>query len=126
MIDKKLHFIIKELITQELKEMSTTAGVSGYLTPRAFKKNKIKESKFLKEASYRRFKNKISQNSSNIKTKKALREIQKCLNELESIVDFNKKLKEEIGENKITNNNKQLVSIYKKLIEINKKIKTLR
>lgn len=123
----ELKTFIKETILNKIKETSTTAGISGFSTPKAFKGKRLPiVRRALTEASYRKFKTKVTQNSPNIRVRKALNEIQKCLNELDYMIEFNKKLREEVGSSRMSDNTNQIKNIYSKLLEINRKIKQIR
>lgn len=51
--EEKLREIIRELIEQELNEISTTAGVAGYLTPKAFVGDKKPNTDHIKQMAKR-------------------------------------------------------------------------
>lgn len=91
--------ILKELIKTELGEISTSGGAGAYMTPFAFKKKKTIR-KSLQEASYRKFKGKISNTTHNSKIRKAIKEIKSGIKEINSLVDFSTRLKEEMGGDK--------------------------
>lgn len=51
--EEKLREMIRELIEQELNEISTTAGVAGYLTPKAFVGDKRTNADHIKQMAKR-------------------------------------------------------------------------
>ena len=51
--EEKLREMIRELIEQELNEISTTAGVAGYLTPKAFVGDKRTNTDHIKQMAKR-------------------------------------------------------------------------
>lgn len=51
--EEKLREMIRELIEQELNEISTTAGVAGYLTPNAFVGDKHNNTNHIKQMAKR-------------------------------------------------------------------------
>lgn len=51
--EEKLREIIRELIERELNEISTTAGVAGYLTPKAFVGDKKSNATHIKQMAKR-------------------------------------------------------------------------
>lgn len=138
----KLREIIRELIEAELDEISTSGGAGGYLTPYAFASKKGKNKALdiyrrmgftpitenLNEASYRKFKGKISETTTNAKIRKSLREMRKCVKEMNTLIDFSSRLKEEMGSD---NNERwykvkeQVDSMSSQLNEMSKKLKTL-
>ena len=129
----QLREIIRELIESELDEMSTSGGAGAYLTPYAFKGKKDKNEalpvhRYLSEASYRKFKGKISETTANAKIRKSLREMKRSIKEMNSLIDFSNKLKEEMGGSNKQNWNKvkeQIDVMSSQLNEIQKKLKTL-
>jgi hypothetical protein len=128
----KLREIIRELIKSEIDETSTSGGVPGPLTPRAFKGKKgenkaLPVHRYLSEASYRKFKGKVSESTTNQKIRKALKEMRNSVKTMNHLVDFSNKLKEEMGTDG-TNWSivKEQISIMSsQLNEIQKKLKTL-
>lgn len=138
----KLREIIRELIEAELDEISTSGGAGGYLTPYVFKGKKGKNKALdiyrrmgftpitenLNEASYRKFKGKISETTANAKIRKSLREMRKCVKEMNTLIDFSSRLKEEMGSD---NNERwykvkeQVDGMSSQLNEMSKKLKTL-
>jgi hypothetical protein len=128
----QLREIIRELIKSEIDETSTSGGVPGPLTPRAFKGKKgenkaLPVHRYLSEASYRKFKGKVSESTTNQKIRKALKEMRNSVKTMNHLVDFSNKLKEEMGTDG-TNWSivKEQISIMSsQLNEIQKKLKTL-
>ena len=129
----QLREIIRELIESELDEMSTSGGAGAYLTPYAFKGKKDKNEalpvhRYLSEASYRRFKGKISETTTNAKIRKSLREMKRCVKEMNALIYFSSRLKEEMGNN---NNERwfkvkeQIDVMSSQINEMSKKLKTL-
>ena len=129
----KLREIIRELIEAELDETSTSGAAGAYLTPRAFKGKKDKNEalpvhRYLSEASYRRFKGKISETTANAKIRKSLREMKRSIKEMNSLIDFSNRLKEEMGGDNKEKWNKvkeQIDIMSSQLNEIQTKLKTL-
>lgn len=138
----KLREIIRELIEAELDEISISGGVGGYLTPYAFKGKKGKNKALdiyrrmgftpitenLNEASYRKFKGKISETTTNAKIRKSLREMRRCAKEMNTLIEFSSRLKEEMGGDngeKWRNVKEQIDIISSQLNEMQKKLKTL-
>jgi hypothetical protein len=128
----QLREIIRELIKSEIDETSTSGGAGAYLTPRAFKGKKgenkaLPVHRYLSEASYRKFKGKVSESTTNQKIRKALKEMRNSVKTMNHLVDFSNKLKEEMGTDG-TNWSivKEQISIMSsQLNEIQKKLKTL-
>jgi hypothetical protein len=128
----QLREIIRELIKSEIEETSTSGGVPGPLTPRAFKGKKgenkaLPVHRYLSEASYRKFKGKVSESTTNQKIRRALKEMRNSVKTMNHLVDFSNKLKEEMGTDG-TNWSivKEQISIMSsQLNEIQKKLKTL-
>jgi hypothetical protein len=141
MTHDKLRNIIRELIEAELEEISTSGGIGGFLTPYAFRgkggKNKAlgiyKKLGFtpvaenLNEASYRKFKSKISETTNRSKIRKALGEMKKSISEMNALIDFSNKLKEEMGDDKIHwgSVRERISEFSSQLNEMQKKLKTL-
>ena len=120
-MNKDIRLIIRELINKELEEISTSGGAGSYCTPKAFKNNN------LNEASYRKFKGKISESTTNQKIRKALREMRSSVRTMNTLVDFSSKLKEEMGNNG-TNwviVKEQIDALSTQISEIQTKLKTL-
>jgi hypothetical protein len=128
----QLREIIRELIKSEIDETSTSGGAGAYLTPYAFKGKKgenkaLPVHRYLSEASYRKFKGKVSESTTNQKIRKALKEMRNSVKTMNHLVDFSNKLKEEMGTDG-TNWSivKEQISIMSsQLNEIQKKLKTL-
>lgn len=136
-MDDKIRELIRELITQTLEEMSTSGGAGGYSTPFAFKgkngKNKALPhvryiSENLNEASYRKFKNKVSETTQNAKIRKSISSMKRSIKEMNSLIDFSNKLKEEMG----PDHNQRWIKVKEQidimsadLNEMRKKLKTL-
>ena len=138
----QLREIIRELIKSEIDETSTSGGVPGPLTPRAFKGKKGKNKALnvyrslgytpitenLNEASYHKFKGKISETTTNAKIRKSLREMRRCAKEMNTLIEFSSRLKEEMGGDngeKWRNVKEQIDIISSQLNEMQKKLKTL-
>ena len=169
---------IKELVQQELDEMSTTAGVPGYLTPAAFGKpgqktnaatkyaekegwkrasgmpknskildykelwaNKksamnetllnIIEQELLNEVTYHKFKNEVKFRTKSEQLHKAIREVKKKLHEIDRIVEYTSRMKQELSEGeegikywKATQKN--VAAISEMVNHLNNKIKNLQ
>jgi hypothetical protein len=128
----QLREIIRELIKSEIDETSTSGGAGAYLTPYAFKGKKgenkaLPVHRYLSEASYRKFKGKVSESTTNQKIRRALKEMRNSVKTMNHLVDFSNKLKEEMGTDG-TNWSivKEQISIMSsQLNEIQKKLKTL-
>jgi uncharacterized coiled-coil DUF342 family protein len=141
MTHENLRKIIRELIENELEEISTTGGVGGFLTPYAFKGKKGKNKSLgiykkmgftpvtenLNEASYRKFKSKISETTNRSKIRKALGEMKKSIKEMDTLIDFSNKLKEEMGGDRIhwESVRERISEFSSQLNEMQKKLKTL-
>ena len=127
-MNTQLKKLIRELLNQEeLDEMSTSGGAGGYLTPNAFKGKKNSYIQPIQEASYRKFKNTVSESTQKQKIRKALKEMRKSIKNVDSLVNFSSKLKEEMG---VDNPNWSIVAeavgiLEGQLSEIQTKLKTL-
>ena len=169
---------IKSLIRKQLEEESTTAGVPGYLTPKAFSPNKslknaatkyamkmgwklasgmpkkskvvdykelwkgkkssmnetllqIIEQELLNEVTYNKFKNDVKFRTKNEQLHKAIREVKRKLQEIDRIVEYTSRMKQELSEGeegikywKATQNNVSKIS--EMVNHLNNKIKNLQ
>jgi hypothetical protein len=169
---------IKSLVRQELDEMSTTAGVPGYLTPAAFGKKgqktnaatkyaekegwkkvsgmpknskmldykelwpgkksamnetllQIIEQELLNEVTYNKFKKDVKFRTKNEQLHKAIREVKRKLMEIDRIVEYTSRMKQELSEGeegikywKATQKN--VASISEMVNHLNNKIKNLQ
>jgi Mg2+ and Co2+ transporter CorA len=82
----------------------------------------------LNEASYHKFKGKISETTTNAKIRKSLREMRRCAKEMNTLIEFSSRLKEEMGGDngeKWRNVKEQIDIISSQLNEMQKKLKTL-
>lgn len=138
----KLREIIRELIEVELDEISTSGAAGAYLTPYAFKGKKGRNKALdiyrrmgytpimenLNEASYRKFKGKISETTANAKIRKSLREMKRSIKEMNALIEFSSRLKEEMGSDNSERWYKvkeQVDLMSSQLNEMQKKLKTL-
>jgi hypothetical protein len=128
----QLREIIRELIKSEIDETSTSGGAGAYLTPYAFKGKKgenkaLPVHRYLSEASYRKFKGKVSESTTNQKIRKALKEMRNSVKTMNHLVDFSNKLKEEMGTDGTNWSivKEQIDVMSSQLNEIQKKLKTL-
>ena len=144
----ELRNIIRELIEDHLKETSTTGGVPGYDTPKAFSKpgqktnagtetaksqgytkapethkwfKKMYESKYLNEISYNEYK-KAPGMTSKKKLNIAIKECNRALFEIERYLKQNKKLREEEG----LGLGEYWKSTAIKLVKMNERLKSLQ
>lgn len=132
---KNIKSLIRELVEEQLKEMSTTAGAGGYNTPFAFKGKRGKNTKLptvvmplsLNEVSFRNFTKNINQTSPKYKIRKSLRELRNRVNELNSLVEYSSQLKESMGDDKVYwNSTKQQINeLAIKLVKTIKKLNNL-
>ncbi len=151
--------LIRQAIEEILDEENTTANVPGYLTPYAFSKGgknqatkyaeklgykvvgnrpktgktyefiKYEEQNSINEVSYRSFTKTVSEVSPERKISKAILGIKKRLREVNQIVDYSIRLREENSlttENYLTNSVRGLEEISERLKELDKKIKNLK
>lgn len=145
---KEFKKIVKELLDDELKEASTTGGVPGYLTPKAFSKTgktdnagvdtaksqgytkapetdkwfkKMNEAIQLSEITYKEYK-KAPGMSSKHKLNNAIKECNRALFEIERYLKQNKKLREEEG----LGLNEYWKSTAVKLVRMNERLKSLQ
>lgn len=145
---KELRKIVKELLDDEIKEASTTGGVPGYLTPKAFSKSgktdnagidtaksqgytkapetdkwfkKMAEQAALNEITYKEYK-KAPGMSSKHKLNNAIKECNRALFEIERYLKQNKKLREEEG----LGLNEYWKSTAVKLVRMNERLKSLQ
>lgn len=115
---------LKEIIKKSLKETSATgtgASVSGgsgegVATKYAFKKKTVSEG-------YNSFKKQVTTKTPRSSSKTAMRVIKRKLKEINQTLDYSSKLKQELGEAKI--NEQQVNEILTIVNEINKKLKKL-
>jgi hypothetical protein len=168
---------IKSLIRKQLEEESTTAGVPGYLTPKAFSPNKslknaatkyamkmgwklaggmpkkskvvdykelwkgkksamnetlikLIEQELLNEVTYSKFKKDVKHRTKSEQLHKAIREVKKKLQEIDRIVEYTSRMKQELSEDeggisywKATQNN--IGKISEMVSHLNNKIKNL-
>ena len=134
--------LLRELIEEELNETSTTGGVPGYLTPKAFSKpgqqsnaavDTAKDQGYMKapethkwfkklhEITYKEYK-KAPGMSSKHKLNNAIKECNRALFEIERYLKQNKKLREEEG----LGLNEYWKSTAVKLVKMNERLKSLQ
>jgi hypothetical protein len=130
--------LIRQAINKVLDEENATGGGEAYMTKFAFSKGgknratKTAEKlgmKLVNEVSYRSFNKTISEVTPERKISKAILGIKKRLREVNQIVDYSIRLREENNlqnENYLTNSIRGLEEISERLIELNKKIKNLK
>jgi hypothetical protein len=137
----KLKEIIRELIRQELKEVSVTGGIDGGegppKTPHAFGKKKKKEDeistnstgyKKVNEGKYHDYRNDESLTPKQ-KIGRSMREVRDGLNGLEKLVKMNVKLKNELNVNSQSywkNTHKALHKISERLVKLANKVGQLQ
>ena len=165
----KLKEYIKSLVRELLDETSTTAGVPGYLTPKAFspkgqgknaatkyaekmgfklakkpttskvvdyKKifevktlNDIIEQELLNEVTYGKFKKDVKHRTKSEQLHKAIREVKRKLQELDRIVEYTSRMKQELSEDGGINywkaTQKNVATISEMVNQLNNKIKNL-
>ena len=122
--------VIREMLKQELEELSTTGAVAGYATPFAFKKTGEEDERELKEARsrYLEFKNDPTA-SPKQKIGKAISEINRQLNELSRVVEMSARLKTETNMESShlwKRTAKHLGKIENKMLEISQRIRELK
>lgn len=120
----KLKELVKEVIFEYLNEMSTSAGVGGYLTKYAFKPKK------LNEARYSTFKKEVKTRTPQQQLHEGVKAIQRRLDEINKIVEFTSRMKAELKESDegimyLERTKKSLNKINEKIQEINTKINNL-
>lgn len=120
----KLKELVKEVIFEYLNEMSTSAGVGGYLTKYAFKP------KELNEARYSTFKKEVKTRTPQQQLHEGVKAIQRRLDEINKIVEFTSRMKAELKESDegimyLERTKKSLNKINEKIQEINTKINNL-
>lgn len=150
--EEKLREMIRELIEQELNEISTTAGVAGYLTPRAFVGDKNDNTSHIqqmakrigytltnrgKEATkkgdklnenyyaYRNDPNKLPHQ----KIGEAISQINKQLKLVEKALHYNNRLKNEYGisnESLWKRTQNQMTKLEARLMEMARRIREMR
>jgi len=156
---KKLRELIRQAIEQVLDEENATSGGEAYMTKFAFSKGgKNKATKYaeklgmkvvgdrpktgktyefvkyegqdpINEVSYRSFTKTVSEVSPERKISKAILGIKKRLREVNQIVDYSIRLRNENSlttENYLTNSVRGLEEISERLKELDKKIKNLK
>jgi hypothetical protein len=133
-----LRELIRQAITKVLDEDNVTGGGEAYLTKFAFSKGgkniatKTAEKlgmKVVNEVSYRSFNKTISEVTPERKISKAILGIKKRLREVNQIVDYSIRLRNENSlttENYLTNSVRGLEEITTRLTELDKKIKNLK
>ena len=141
----KLKEIIKELIRQELKEVSVTGGIDGGegppKTPYAFGKNRKKDKKKedeistnstgyskVNEGKYHDYRNDESLTPKQ-KIGRSMREVRDGLNHLERLVKMNVRLKNELKVNSDSywkNTHKALHKISERLVKLANKVGQLQ
>ena len=135
---EKLRELIRQAIAKVLDEDNVTSGGEAYLTKFAFSKGgknratKTAEKlgmKVVNEVSYRSFNKTISEVTPERKISKAILGIKKRLREVNQIVDYSIRLRNENSlttENYLTNSVRGLEEISTRLTELDKKIKNLK
>ncbi len=134
-MQSKLKEFIRQLVQQQLKEMSTSAAAGPYATPYAFqdpkKKKKKKDYKLSKGMSitenYHTWK-KDDSLSTKQKLGHSMREIRNRMTEIEKLVKYNVKLKNETkfqSKSYWKNTTKALNKISEKLVRLSTQIKDL-
>ena len=141
----KLKEIIKELIRQELKEVSVTGGIDGGegppKTPYAFGKNRKKDKKKedevstnstgykkVNEGKYHDYRNDDTMTPTQI-IGRSMREVRDGLNHLERLVKMNVRLKNELNVNSDSywkNTHKALHKISERLVKLANKVGQLQ
>jgi len=133
-----LRELIRQAIAEILDEDNVTGGGEAYMTKFAFSKGgkniatKTAEKlgmKVVNEVSYRSFNKTISEVTPERKISKAILGIKKRLREVNQIVDYSIRLREENSlttENYLTNSIRGLEEISTRLTELDKKIKNLK
>ena len=144
-IRDKLKEIIKELIRQELKEVSVTGGIDGGegppKTPYAFGKNRKKDKKKedevstnstgykkVNEGKYHDYRNDDTMTPKQ-KIGRSMREVRDGLNHLEKLVKMNVRLKNELKVNSNSywkNTHKALHKISERLVKLANKVGQLQ
>ena len=134
----KLRELIRQAIAKVLDEENATGGGEAYMTKFAFSKGgknratKTAEKlgmKIVNEVSYRSFNKTISEVTPERKISKAILGIKKRLREVNQIVDYSIRLRNENSlttENYLTNSIRGLEEISTRLTELDKKIKNLK
>ena len=163
---------IKQLVQQELDEMSVSGDAGGYLTPMAFSKKGQKsngaieaaksqgmklvkkpttskvvdykkifemnesiktiiEQELLKEETYKQFKSEVKHRTKAEQLHKAIREVKRKLSEIDRIVEYTSRMKQELSEGeegikywKATSKN--VATISEMVNQLNNKIKNLQ
>lgn len=110
--------LVREVVTEEddeacscqhdINEESTSGDAGAYLTPKAFapKKKGIKESidkaiqkELVNEVSYSKFKNEVKFRTKNEMLHKGIREVKRKLDEVERLIEYATRMKQELSEN---------------------------
>ncbi len=108
--------LIKEIFN-EISETSTTSGAGGYLSKYAFKKNKnIQEG-------YTNFKKQVSTRTPRSTARAMTSAVRRKIREIEHILEYSSRLREEIGKDNINIEEIRLLS--SKLNELSKKLRIL-
>jgi hypothetical protein len=151
---------IKQLVQQELDEMSVSGDAGGYLTPKAFAKKgqgknaatkyaekmgfklakkpttskvvdykKIFEEELLNEVTYGKFKKDVKFRTKSEQLHKAIREVKRKLQEIDRIVEYTSRMKQELSEEGGVNywkaTQKNVATISEMVNQLNNKIKNL-
>ena len=146
---------IKELVRKELEEMSGTGGGEAYATPYAFsrkgqganlatkgseyysggikenqmKLNDIIEQELLNEVTYNKFKTEVKFRTKSEQLHKAIREVKRKLQEIDRIVEYTSRMKQELSEDGGINywkaTQKNVGQISEMINKLNNKIKNL-
>lgn len=97
---------IEKVKKRKIDEESASADAGAYSTPFAFKKKKninelliklIRE-ELINEVSYNKFKNEVKFRTKSEALYKAIREVKNKLNEVDRIIDYTSRLKQELNE----------------------------
>jgi len=149
---------IKQLVQQELDEMSVSGDAGGYLTPMAFSKKgqksngaieaaksqgmklvkksamneillNIIEKEMINEVTYGKFKKDVKHRTKSEQLHKAIREVKRKLAEIDRIVEYTSRMKQELSEDGGINywkaTQKNVASISEMVNQLNNKIKSL-
>lgn len=151
---------IKQMVQQELDEMSVSGDAGGYLTPNAFAKKgqgknaatkyaekmgfelakkpttskvvdykKIFEEELLNEVTYGKFKKDVKFRTKSEQLHKAIREVKRKLQEIDRIVEYTSRMKQELSEEGGVNywkaTQKNVATISEMVNQLNNKIKNL-
>jgi len=132
---EKLREIIRKMVREELKEFNTTASVGGsYNTPNAFSKKekdeeelKLSDGMEVVKENYWHYRNDESM-STKQKLAKSMMEIRDRIIEIEKLVKYNVKLKNEMkfeSESYMKRTKNALNKVSEKLIRLSAKVKDL-